>query len=195
MTDITSKNILENGVIKFYSGKKEYNSLSNFWACKIIIYNEYGNGERVYESGEHCFHGEKYYRIGNLCLDENRKRELLNYSDLFLEGSNKTAAEIKRMGGKKGLLLNNDELCLWNTISLEVQHAICNYKFENYEKVKEDIIKSGNRILIHPALRCSVEKVKTKFWEGRTVFLENGEVGIVGGNMLGKIWMDLRMRI
>lgn len=184
--------ILENGVVKFFSGKKEFNSLSNFWKCNIIICNEKLCSERLYESGEHCFHGEKYYRIGNLCLDENRKKELLEYSNLFLEGSNKTAAEIKRMGGKKKLLLNKDELCLWNTISLEVQNEICNYKFENYEKVKEDIIKSGNRILIHPALRCSVEKVKTRFWEGRTVFLDNGEIGIIGENMLGKIWMNIR---
>ena len=53
------KKILSDGVINFFYRKEEYKSLSNFWECTIII-----NGIREYDSGEYCFHGEKFTRIG-----------------------------------------------------------------------------------------------------------------------------------
>lgn len=186
-----SNQLLEEQVVYFFSGKKFLNSLSNFWACRIVVNNE-DSSERVYESGEHCFHGEKYYRIGSACLNETRKNELLRHSSLFLEGSGKTAAQIKRLGGKKGLLLNEDELALWTDISPEIQRIICDYKFSNYEEVRNDIEKSEYKTLVHPALRCSTEKVKTRFWEGRAIITEPGVVEIIGGNWLGKIWMNIR---
>lgn len=187
-----SKKILNERVVSFFSGKRELNSLSNFWACKIIIHCDDGV-ERRYESGEHCFHGEKYYRLGEVCLDESRRNKLILHSTLFLENSGKTAAEVKRLGGKRGLLLNDDELIFWTSISPEVQRIICDYKIKNYEQVRNDLIMSGDRILVHPAMRCSVEKVKTRFWEGRAVVLENDQIEILGGNMLGNLWMNARM--
>jgi hypothetical protein len=62
---------IDNFIITFFSGKKEYRSLSNFWENDIIVENEDKN--RIYESGEHCFHGEKYIRLSELSNDENRK--------------------------------------------------------------------------------------------------------------------------
>jgi hypothetical protein len=38
---------LRDGIVHFFSGKKEYRSLSNFWERDVII----GDKERVYESG------------------------------------------------------------------------------------------------------------------------------------------------
>ena len=58
---------------------------------------------RKYESGEHGFHGEKYTRLGELCNNENRKHELLEYGKTFMDPSPyKTGAEVKKMGGKRG---------------------------------------------------------------------------------------------
>jgi len=37
---MTDQNILNNGVINFFSGKKEYRSLSNFWENDIVIIDE-----------------------------------------------------------------------------------------------------------------------------------------------------------
>jgi predicted NAD-dependent protein-ADP-ribosyltransferase YbiA (DUF1768 family) len=185
-----SDNKLKKGVVNFFNGKKEFRSLSNFWECKVSI--SYGGEERVYESGEHCFHGEKYYRLSTISSNENRKRILKEYSKKFLEGSGKTASEIKRLGGKKGLLLDEDELEIWEIINICVQSEICKYKYDNYEEVREDLKNSEGRILIHPAMRCSEEKIRKRYWEGKAVLDEKGEIKVLGRNMLGNIWMEFR---
>lgn len=46
-----NNSLLENRVVNFFSGKKEYRSLSNFWEKDVEV------GGKIYESGEHCFHG------------------------------------------------------------------------------------------------------------------------------------------
>jgi hypothetical protein len=61
--------------------------------------------------------------------------------------------------GRK-FILNKDELDLWDKLSIDVQNEICKYKYENYEQVRDDLIKSKGKILIHPAMRCSEEKLK-----------------------------------
>jgi hypothetical protein len=186
-----SKILLNNSITTFFSAKTEYRSLSNFWENEVAI-NE--NGKiRIYESGEHCFHGEKYFRLGELCEDKNRKNVLIDYGKMFLKPSQyKTSACAKKMGGKKGLLLNSDELDKWSLISIEVQHMICKWKYANYEEVRNDLKKSENRILIHPAMRCSLEKLeKSRIWEGRAKIVD-GKVVIFGRNLLGNIWMEYR---
>jgi len=102
-----------------------------------------------------------------------------------------TAAIAKKMGGKKGLLLNGKELELWMTISIDVQHKICSWKCDNYDEVRQDLLKSGNKILIHPAMRCSEEKLKTRMWEGKGVVID-GKTVVLGKNLLGNIWMEYR---
>ena len=188
---MTEQNILRNGVINFFSGKKEYRSLSNFWENDIVIVD--GDIKRIYESGEHCFHGEKYIRLGELCEDDARKNVLLDYGATFMKPSSyKTGAVAKKMGGKKGLLLNSTELKLWTTVSIDVQHKICRWKCNNYEEVRQDLLKSGTKILIHPAMRCSQEKLETtRVWEGKGVVVD-GNIVILGKNLLGNIWMEYR---
>ena len=44
-------------------------------------------------------------------------------------------------------------------------------------------------MLIHPAMRMNIKKVPNCLWEGRYIKEENK---IIGRNMLGKIWMDIR---
>jgi predicted NAD-dependent protein-ADP-ribosyltransferase YbiA (DUF1768 family) len=86
----------------FYSGKKEFRSLSNFYECDILIDN------RLYQTGEHAFHGEKYFRLGVECDDVCRKNELLEYSNKFLKSSIFETPNIaKKMGGKKSVLMFN----------------------------------------------------------------------------------------
>ena len=188
---MSEQNILSSGVINFFSGKKEYRSLSNFWENDIIIID--GDKKRIYESGEHCFHGEKYIRIGEVCEDETRKKALLDYGSTFMKPSSyKTGAIAKKMGGKKGLLLDSIELKLWTSISVDVQNRICSWKVYNYEEVRKDLLKSGNKILIHPAMRCSQEKLEnSRIWEGKGVVVD-GKIVILGKNLLGNIWMEYR---
>ena len=97
---MTEQNILRNGVINFFSGKKEYRSLSNFWENDVVIID--GDKKRVYESGEHCFHGEKYIRIGELSEDKTRKKALLDYGSTFMKPSPYKTGEItKKMAANK----------------------------------------------------------------------------------------------
>jgi len=180
----TDKKILNEHVVNFFSRKTEYRSLSNFWEKDVSIET------RIYESGEHCFHGEKYLRLGNLCRDETRKMILISHGKKFIKPSQFTTCAIaKKMGGKTGLLLNDKEIENWEPISIALQKEICKWKFENYEEVKNDLIKSGTKLLVHPALRC-----KIGLWTGKGV-IQNGSAVIIGKNMLGNIWMDIRNHI
>ena len=77
-------------------------------------------------------------------------------------------------------------------LSLEVQEKICMYKMNNYEKVREDLKKSMGKILVHPAMRCSIEKIHSRFWEGKAILDKDGNVDVLGGNKLGNIWMSVR---
>ena len=171
-------------VINFFSRKQEFRSLSNFWEGDIQI------ASRLYESGEHCFHGEKYYRLADLSTNLLRKALLLDYSQLFMKPSYKSAADAKTLGSAKGLRLTSEELAQWSSISVEVQKEICRWKLDNYKEVRDDLIKSGSKILIHPVMRYS--HVESRIWEGKATLLHDGKLVVLGQNMLGKIWMELR---
>jgi predicted NAD-dependent protein-ADP-ribosyltransferase YbiA (DUF1768 family) len=185
---LSDKKILDKGLINFFYKKEDYKSLSNFSEYEVIIMDN----NRVYETGEHCFHGEKYIKLANLCNNENRKNVLLEHGKKFMKPCiYKKGSEVKKLGGKKGLLLTDDELELWKELSIDVQKEICKYKWDNYDEVKNDLIKSKGKLLVHPAMRCSEENLKHRLWEGKGVVV-NGSIIILGENRLGNIWMELR---
>jgi len=209
------------GVVTFFDKKKEYRSLSNFWEQPVHIKDEEGK-TLVYGCGEAAFHGEKYRRLSLALVlvtgtEESRRLELLEYSKKFTQEGEfglLKGNELKSRGGKgkKGLRLTQLEVQLWYPMSLEVQLEISKFKLENYVEVQEDLRKSGTLVLVHPAARVSDEKVKERLWEGRAIqseegtreegtreegtreegTREEGTIKIIGQNMLGKIWMDLR---
>lgn len=178
---------LEDEVINFFGKKKDFRSLSNFWINDVVV------NDIIYESGEHAFHGEKYRTISEICNNLDRKRKLLEYSLKFRKPSDKNPNQVKKMGGKTGFKLNNDELNFWTEKSMEIQKKISLWKFRNYEEVRNDLNKSGSKILIHPAMRCSEEKVKDRLWEGKGIINE-GKIKVLGQNKLGKIWMKIRSK-
>jgi len=186
--DKNDKKRLTMGVMNFFYKKEECRSLSNFWECIILIKD--GDTIREYNSGECCFHGEKFIRVGKYCKNENRKKKLMEYASRFLRSVCKeNGAIVKKMGRK--MILDENELDLWNVLSVNVQHEICRYKYENYTEVRDDLVKSKGKVLIHPAMRCSEEKVKSKLWEGKGIVVD-GKIEVIGGNMLGNIWMNIR---
>lgn len=184
---VVSKRLFESKVSTFFSKKKELNSLSNFWEGGDVRFEDEGE-IRIYRNGESCFHGEKYIQISKFCEDENRKRVLEEYGRTFGDNTPEVA---KKRGGKKGLVLEKNELEIWNFLSWDVQKQICIYKILNFEEVRNDLKKCEGKILVHPAMRCSDEKIKSRIWEGRAVLDEEGNVVIYGENRLGNIWMDL----
>jgi predicted NAD-dependent protein-ADP-ribosyltransferase YbiA (DUF1768 family) len=175
-------------VVTFFSGKKEYRSLSNFWEKDVVI------DGKEYESGEHAFHGEKYTRLANQCTNSSRKRKLLDYGERFLKPSGFPPSVAKQKGGKRGLLLTSEELETWSTLSTDVQHAICRWKMM-YEEVRQDLAKSGNKILVHPKPRYPLQRFLIHphevIWEGRAI-LQGDDVVILGKNKLGYMWMEYR---
>lgn len=180
-------------VITFCDKKKEYRCLSNFWDCKVVIKD--GEEERVYNSGELCFHGEKFVRLSRVCNNEERKKKLLEYGMRFVDGGDICGSrEAKSRGGKgkNGFRLNEGELREWYNMSMEVQMEICKYKWENYEEVKIWLEKSRGCMLIHSIGRIGNEKMKERIWEGRMVEDENGNMKLIGENKLGEMWMKVR---
>ena len=134
-----------------------------------------------YYSGEVCFQAQKFIQVAEASHGA-RKRDLIEWARKI---SVKTDATLARKMGRQ-FVLTPEELQVWNRASIQVQTRICRYKFENEEEVRADLRKSGDKILIHPC-RCNDEAIKSRIWEGRLV----GDV-VVGGNMLGKIWMEFR---
>lgn len=161
--------------VTFFSRKKDYQSLSNFWERPVIL------DETKYYSGEVCFQAQKFIQVAEASHGA-RKRDLIEWARKI---SVKTDATLARKMGRQ-FVLTPEELQVWNRASIQVQTRICRYKFENEEEVRADLRKSGDKILIHPC-RCNDEAIKSRIWEGRLV----GDV-VVGGNMLGKIWMEFR---
>lgn len=153
--------------MNFFFKKEEGRCLSNFWECLVSIQD--GEEIREYDSGESCFHGEKFVRIG----------KLMEYGSRFLRGvCVKDGGLIKKMGRK--FILSKEELELWYRLSVDVQIEICKYKYDNYKEVKEELVRSKGRVLIHPAMRCSEEKVKSRLWEGKGVVVD-GKIEVIGG--------------
>tara|TARA_B100001758_G_scaffold146789_1_gene126500 strand:+ start:470 stop:1000 length:531 start_codon:yes stop_codon:yes gene_type:complete len=170
-------------VFNFFGKKKEGRELSNFWERRVEV------DGRVYGSGEAAFHGSKYIEVSK--VSEGERRGLLEeYGRKFEIGEefgSMNGGELKKKGGIKGMKLNEDEIGVWNRMGVVVQEKICRYKYDNYEVVKEVLESSRNKILVHPAMRCNDEKVRSRLWEGRVV-----DGVILGGNMLGNIWMKIR---
>ena len=186
---MSDKKVLKEGVMNFFYKKEEGRCLSNFWECDIVIEDEMGI--REYGSGESCFHGEKFICVGKECVDEDRKKELMEYGKKFLKGVCKEidGNKIKKMGRK--FILNKEELDVWFKLSINIQNKICKYKYEHYGEVREELCKSKGKLLIHPAMRCSEENVKSRLWEGKGIVVD-GKITIIGMNMLGNIWMIIR---
>lgn len=168
--------------LKFNSRSKEGKCLSNFSNHNIIINKKY------FKTGEHCFHYMKYYYCSKKC-EYDRKIKLKKYSKNFL-GKNSIynlAKDAKKAGGKKGLLLKNDELEDWDkTYSEKIQKKICKYKLKNYKEIKDILILNKNKILIHQDNFANENTI----WGGK---IKNNK--IIGKNKLGIIWMNIRDNI
>ena len=165
--------------INFFSRKKELLSLSNFWLSDIKV--KYMNSYITYPSGEHCFHGEKFRILGTLDNEPN----LILYSKQFRSPTDLTPSQAKVKGGKNGLKLNQNQLLFWDkTLAMMIQTNICIYKFNNYQQVRNDLLKSNDKILIHSARTLGP-------WNGRATY-NNNKLTVLGENKLGEIWMNVR---
>jgi predicted NAD-dependent protein-ADP-ribosyltransferase YbiA (DUF1768 family) len=186
------KEAIDNLVLSFFFAKKIGTELSNFYMCPIEI--EFSGTVRCFSSGEKAFHGMKYIVISKELIDEVRKSQLSVYGSHFeVNGlfDMLNGPQVKAKGGRNGMRLEMDELSIWGEKCVAIQRQICTYKFLHEEKVRVCLQTHKYKVLIHPALRVSLGKMKNCVWEGRGMIVE-GELVILGGNMLGKIWMEIR---
>lgn len=166
-------------IIKFYSKSKdnELRKLSNFNMEKIIV------EDIEFKSGEHCFQYFKYLSSSINCKNDDieRSNKLLEHSNKILESEN--ANEAKKLGSKSSMKLNNKEIYLWNKLCYDYQHKICLAKLEQNKNLKNILLNTNNKYLLHQDNRA---KEKT-IWGGRIKY----DI-LIGKNELGKIWMSLR---
>ena len=180
-----SSSSLDSLVGTFCSRKAEFRSLSNFWEGEVVV------GGRVYATGEHAFHGEKFWRLGAESADTVHEKALQGYAVGF-QGAGLSAVQAKRRGGRKGMPLTSAELERWkDDLSFDVQREICRYKYDRYKEVRDDLEKSGTKVLVHSAMRCSLEQMRGRTWEGKATLFD-GRVVMVGENRLGNLWMECR---
>ncbi len=171
---------MQQKTLKFYSRSKEAKCLSNFADIQIQINN------KIYITGEHAFHGQKYIFASKVAKTEERKKLLLEYAKKF-EGENphfKSSLDAKKGGGKKGCILEKDELSLWDTkFSYDVQKIISLYKLNNNNDVKKILLENKDSYILHQDNRAKNDTI----WAGRLDANNN----LIGQNKLGKIWMEL----
>jgi len=195
-----SKTNLSKFVVNFSSkNKNHFTTLSNFYVGPTPLVLKFPEDDKTYFNGEAAFHALKMIEIAKELKDEARKSELLHIAGLF-ETSNEAMRdplEAKRKGGKKGYtVLAPHEMEIWDRVADDAQRGICRAKLEKYPQVSLDLKDSGSKPLVHSS-RTAAHKLTEKDWSGSAKIEENptsGEIkiSILGGNRLGKIWMEFK---
>ena len=144
------------------TGRTKLVSLSNRWPCRVVCQT------REYVSGEHAFHGEKYFRLAQLSTDPVRAKHLLEQAALFVGDA--LSGDDAHLAGKR-FPLTPEERALWSEMSNDVQTDICRWKAVHCREVQEELFLSGTKTLVHLNKRRSAQ---------------------ASGNILGYIWMDVR---
>jgi len=163
-------------------GRTKLASLSNRWPCRVVVQT------REYASGEHAFHGEKYFRLAQLCPDPLRAKLLFEQAALFIGDA--LSMDDAHTAGKR-FRLTPEERALWSEMSNDVQTDICRWKAAHSREVQEELFLSGTKTLVHLNKRRSARA--SSIWDGKVrVCPVSGDIRVVGGNMLGYIWMDVR---
>ena len=169
--------------LKFWSKGKNGQVLSNFSELKVEV------DGRTYKSGEHAFHGSKYFTSADLYdnHNNNRKKSLIEYANTFVGSDTMfdTSLDAKKGGSKTKFKLKPNEIEAWNKNSIETQKKINKYKYETYKEVRDILEKYNFHILLHEDNRA---KPKT-LW-GARISTEDGS--IIGKNLLGKMWEETK---
>ena len=166
--------------LKFWSKGKKGRALSNFAELSVVI------DGREYKTGEHAFHGNKYFTSAQLYDDKKkRKQKLLDYANKFVGDDTEfqTALDAKKGGSKTKFRLKDNEIEAWKDNSIETQKIINKYKYETYPEVRQVLEKYSDHILLHQDNRAKEDTI----WGARIV-----DGVMIGQNLLGKMWEETR---
>lgn len=167
--------------LKFKNNSREGQPLSNFHKGPVKV-----NG-RMYNGGEQAFHGEKYQLIAESEKDSTERQRLLEHASKFESAEDPTlnGNDAKKMGGKNGYKLTPEQLAAWDNGGAEnVQLQICRYKFRHDPIVRETLVSSMKRPLLHQDNRAH----KGTIWGGKI----DKEGNQIGQNKLGRVWVTVR---
>jgi DNA polymerase beta len=170
----------EEDSIMFWSGKRQFSELSNFYQNPITINN------RSYKGGEQAFHGEKFRIVANFEKDKQLKNNLLRHSKKFPDITDPVEAKRNGGKGKSGYELTPEQISIWNSKAERVQIMICLEKLKD-PAVLEALENSGNKDLYHYSSRAR----RGEIW-GYKKNKTTGEE--IGENKLGKIWKAIRSK-
>ena len=169
--------------LKFWSKGKKGQVLSNFSELNVEV------GGRTYKSGEHAFHGSKYFTSSDLYEnpDDKRKKALIEYANKFVGSDTifETSLDAKKGGSKTKFKLKPNEINAWNKNSIETQKKINKYKYETYKDVRDVLEKYKDHVLLHQDNRAKPDTI----W-GAHISKEDGS--LIGNNLLGKMWEETR---
>ena len=168
----------EEDFIMFWSGKKQFSELSNFYQNPITINN------RSYQGGEQAFHGEKFRVIAEFEKDEKVKQKLIDHAKKFLTITDPALAKKTGGKGKYGYALTPEQIEKWNSKAEDVQYEISSAKLED-PTVLQALENTGTKHLYHYSFRAKPGE-KWGWKKDKTT----GEQ--IGANKLGEIWMTLR---
>lgn len=183
--------------ISFYSKSADPRArlLSNFIGGPVTI--SYGllaidsANQVTYATGEHAFQAAKFVVVANKS-PRSRHRELTQYADMFeiSKGEFPTALDAKR--GGKAFRLTSEELELWHQHTLEVQKQICQSKLEQSADLREFLVSSNEKYLLHFERSSGWSEYGGTFLSKDASPFRDGRCWLKGNNKLGCLWMDIR---
>jgi predicted NAD-dependent protein-ADP-ribosyltransferase YbiA (DUF1768 family) len=172
---------------------------------------------RRYTTGEHAFHGEKFFFLAQQTLaaleasdsqvDEcfreaarmrTRIADLKAHAERFVgdEPKLRTALDAKRAGGRRGLELNDNEIAFWAVHAPEMQRLICESKFLQNKDVQLALTqcRARGQRLLHLNARAKSSDI----WGARVRKtgdpMQSEADELIGHNTLGKIWEQFLYR-
>jgi ribA/ribD-fused uncharacterized protein len=171
----------------FHSRGKELAILSNFWPQRLVI------DAKSFSCPEAYFHYAKFAAVAAAASTSARR-------DLMLKQAEKLtvpalpALAAKRIGGKgkDGLRLAEDELAVWDSARDAVQRRLLRERLAQDGAggtLEQTLLATGSAVLVHFERMASVHS----YWGGKVAAQEGGgKASVVGKNMLGRMWMELR---
>ena len=158
--------------------------MSNFYQGEVVV-----NGRR-YPGGEQAFHGEKFQLIARSeTMPLSMQKGMLQHASKFQSVADPLMAKTMGGKGKKGYKLLPEQLSEWDQGGADrVQLEICRYKLRHDTIVRDVLIASGTRPLLHQDNRAKQNCV----WGGR---IDKDSGALIGNNKLGKAWVMMRNEI
>ena len=136
-----------------------------------------------YRTEEHATQAAKFRVASRVSDTKGRSFFLSDLSDMF-RGTRFITYREAVEAGKRRTRLDSAEYAEWNDRRVEIQKRICMYKLSQYVEVRNALRYTKGTTLVF----SSPYMGESAFWG-----MQKTETGkLVGKNMLGRIWMQLR---